>query len=67
MADDQQQRAETEALLAMAALQRLGYAVIIWTPEELGDAPPRKVEDRSIEFGWEIIDDLKSGAANAAV
>lgn len=35
-----------------------GYAVIIWTPEELGNADPRKVEDRSIELTWDVIDAL---------
>ena len=39
-------------------LQSEGYAVIIWTPEELGEANPRRVEDRSVELGWDIISDL---------
>lgn len=42
-------------------LREQGYAVIVWTPEELGGAPPRKVEDRSIELGWDVIDALKEG------
>lgn len=41
-------------------LRHAGYAVIIWTPEELRDANPRKVEDRSIELGWDVISDLAS-------
>ena len=36
-----------------------GYAVIIWTPEELREANPTKVEDRSIELGWEVIGDMQ--------
>ena len=32
-----------------------GYAVIIWTPEELGDCPVDEIEDISIERGWEVI------------
>jgi hypothetical protein len=45
---------------AVQDLRHAGYAVIIWTPEELGDANPRKVEDRSIELGHEVIHDLRS-------
>jgi hypothetical protein len=41
------------------ALRHRGFAVIIWTPEELDGATPSKVEDRSIELGWDVIADLK--------
>jgi len=44
-------------------LQDEGYAIIVWTPDELGDAPPFRVEDRSIELGWEIIAQLNSEVA----
>ena len=37
-------------------LQRAGYAVIVWTPDELGSANPRRFEDRSIELGWDVIE-----------
>ena len=37
-----------------------GYAVILWTPEELGDVNPAKLEDRSIEFGWQYIESEQS-------
>jgi len=40
-------------------LQDNGYAVIIWTPDELKEANPRKVEDRSTELGWEVINDMQ--------
>ena len=40
------------------ALRHEGYAVIVWTPKELGEASPRRVEDRSIELGWDVIHDL---------
>ena len=40
-------------------LREEGYAVIIWTPEELGDCPIDRLEDVSIERGWEVIDQLK--------
>lgn len=48
-----------EQTKALQELRHAGYAVITWTPEELGTANPRKVEDRSIELGHEIIEDLK--------
>lgn len=41
------------------ALRAEGFAVIIWTPEELKAANPRRVEDRSVELGWEVIEDLQ--------
>ena len=36
-----------------------GYAVIIWTPEEIGDCPVNYVENISIERGWEVIEHYK--------
>lgn len=44
---------------AIASLRDRGYAVIIWTPEELRDAPPGRVEDRCIEQGWDTIEYLQ--------
>jgi hypothetical protein len=43
----------------IAELRNSGYAVIIWTPEELLGVYPGLVEDRSIELGYQIIEDLK--------
>lgn len=43
----------------MAELQSRGFAVIIWTPEELAGASRKHVENRSIELGWQVIEDLK--------
>ena len=40
-------------------LRLAGYAIIVWTPEELGDASPKRVEDRSVELGWDVINDLQ--------
>ncbi len=37
-----------------------GYAVVVWTPEEIGDLNPRKVEDRVIELGNEVIHSLST-------
>ena len=39
-------------------LRHRGFAIICWTPEEIGGANPRKVEDREVELGWDIISDL---------
>ena len=36
-----------------------GYAVIIWTPEELGNCPVDEIEDISIERGSELIESYK--------
>ena len=41
-------------------LRNRGYAVIIWTPDELKGANRSHVEDRSIELGYQIIDDLSN-------
>jgi hypothetical protein len=43
----------------IALLRAKGYAVIIWTPEELAGASRNRVEDRLVELGWEVIADLK--------
>ena len=39
-------------------LTREGYAVITWTPEELNGVSACRVEDRLVELGHEIIEDL---------
>jgi hypothetical protein len=41
-------------------LRSRGFAVIIWTPEELNGANPKYVQDGSIELGWEIINELQA-------
>ena len=40
---------------AINALRDAGYAVIIWTPEEMGDTDPEWVEDCSISYGNEYL------------
>jgi len=37
-------------------LRAEGYAVIVWTPEELGNCPTDEIEDLSIERGWSVIE-----------
>lgn len=47
-----------EQLKAIRELADEGYAVILWTPEELNGVSARRVEDRSIELGQEVISEL---------
>ena len=46
-----------EQMKTLTSLSNDGYAVIVWTPEELGDVSARLVEDRSITLGYQIIED----------
>jgi hypothetical protein len=39
-----------EQTQAIQSLRDAGYAVIIWTPEELGHIDPADVEDASISY-----------------
>jgi len=34
----------------LRALRDRGFAVIVWTPEELGDVNPEVIEDASISY-----------------
>lgn len=43
---------------AIRSLRDRGFAVIVWTPGELGGTSPRAVEDRSVEHGYEVIESL---------
>jgi len=43
----------------IGALRHEGYAVVVFYPEELGDANPRRLEDRLCELGVECISDLQ--------
>jgi len=45
-------KAETTTL---RGLTDQGYAVIVWTPEELGDTSAEWAEERSIEYGWDYL------------
>lgn len=50
---------EVEALTYFTALKRMGYAVVAFAPEELKGVNPDRVEDRLIELGNEVINDLE--------
>jgi hypothetical protein len=49
-----------EQIKILNELTFAGYAVVVWTPEEIGDLNPRKVEDRVIELGDEVIYSLST-------
>lgn len=51
-----------EQMKAIEELRTLGYAVVLFTPEELEEADAGRVEDRLIEVGWDVIFDLKPEA-----
>ena len=47
-----------EQLSALVSLSDKGYAVIVWSPEQLGSVSARLVENRCIELGHQIIEDF---------
>jgi hypothetical protein len=47
---------------AIHSLRQAGYAVVTFTPDEIGDADPWRVEDRLVELGNQVIVDLGGGA-----
>ena len=49
---------ESKVFELCAKMRHLGYAVICFTPEELRGANPDHVEDRLVELGWDVINDL---------
>jgi hypothetical protein len=62
--DDENEEKETmnedikwtqEELATIQALRYKGYAIIIWTPDELQGVDPDIIQDASISFGWDKI------------
>jgi hypothetical protein len=49
---------ESKVFELCVKMQRLGYAVVIFTPEELRGANPDHVQDRLVELGWDVINDI---------
>lgn len=41
--------------MAIDSLKARGFAVIVWTPEEIGRANADELEEISIERGWHYI------------
>lgn len=50
---------DVEAMVHFRALVNMDYAVVAFTPEELRGVDPDKVQDRLIELGYEVINDLE--------
>jgi hypothetical protein len=53
-----------QAVEHLRQLRKMGYAVVAFTPEELRGADPDHVEDRLIELGWDVIDNLATESYN---
>jgi hypothetical protein len=45
-----------EAMSLISSLRNEGWAVILWTPQELDGADPYVVESSSVEHGWMVIE-----------
>lgn len=45
---------------ALKSLHNRGYAVVVFTPEELNGVESKRVEERMIETGWDVISWLES-------
>lgn len=50
---------EEQVIKVLRQLKKEGYAIVIFNQEELEGAEADRVEDRLIELGWEVINDLK--------
>lgn len=44
----------------MKKLQSHGYVVIVWTPDEIGEADAEKLESESIKFGHDLLWELNN-------
>lgn len=51
---------EAQIAKHVRALEALGCVAVVFTEDELRGANPRRVEDRLIELGFEVIDTLAS-------
>ena len=49
-----------QAVEYLRQLRKMGYAVVAFTPEELRGANSDHVEDRLVEIGWDVINNLAS-------
>jgi hypothetical protein len=49
-----------EEVKMLRAVRDRGFAVVIFTPEELQNVPPGKLEDDLIALGWDTIDTLRN-------
>lgn len=49
-----------EQAAVIESLRAEGFAVTVFTPDELGDADPDQVQDKMTERGWQAIDWLNA-------
>lgn len=49
-----------DAMTIVKRLQDNGFAVVIFTPEEMGDTDPENLEDHMIMKGWDYIHQNKT-------
>jgi len=49
---------EDEVFDLCKKMRHAGYCVVCFTPDELQGANPDHVEDRLVELGWDVINDL---------
>lgn len=55
-----------EVVQHICALESMGCAVAVFTPEEMGNANPKRVADNMIEAGWLAIDTLQDSEEDEA-
>lgn len=54
-------------LEVISSLKAKGYAVVVWTPVEIGPIPPRHIEAESVKYVWgNIIEPAMEEAADDA-
>lgn len=57
--DEESPELTPEVCDALDVLRKQGFAVVVFTKEELDGADPIRVADRLVELGWEVIEDWK--------
>jgi len=49
----------TEEVEMLRRLRDRGFAIVVFTPDELKSAPSDKIEDGLVQAGWDMIDILE--------
>jgi hypothetical protein len=45
-----------DQIKVLRELRNMGFAVVVFNPDELDGVSPDGVEDRLIEYGWDVIE-----------
>jgi hypothetical protein len=45
--------------MTIEQLRFLGYAVVVFSPEELAGADPSQIQEQMVSDGWDVIDSLR--------